>query len=115
MEAPQMRSSLARRWAKAAALLVLFAGPAHADGGFLETVHRHAMLTSTISDNGDLNPYAVIVAPNSAGPIQKGDVLFDNFNNISNLQGTGTTIVDFNPATKATRLIANLAAQAKQC
>ena len=110
-----MRSSLARRWAKAATVLVLFAGPAHADGGFLETVHRHAMLTSTISDNGDLNPYAVIVAPVSSGPIQKGDVLFDNFNNISNLQGTGTTIVDFNPATKATKLIASLASQSKQC
>ncbi|HEX4159458.1 MAG TPA: hypothetical protein VHY79_13365 [Rhizomicrobium sp.] len=110
-----MRSSLARRWAQAAVVLVLCAGPARADNGFLETVHRHAMLTSTISDNGDLNPYAVIVAPVSADPIQKGDVLFDNFNNISNLQGTGTTIIDFNTATRATRLIANLAPEAKQC
>jgi hypothetical protein len=101
--------------AQAAAALLLGAGPAYADGGFLETVHRHSMLTSTISDNGDLNPYAVIVAPVSAGPIQKGDVLIDNFNNVSNLQGTGTTIVDFNPATKATKLIANLAPEAKQC
>jgi hypothetical protein len=97
------------------ALLVLCAGPAFADGGFLETVRRHAMLTSTISDNGDLNPYAVIVAPVAAGPIQKGDVLIDNFNNISNLQGTGTTIVDFNPATKTTKVIANLSSQAKRC
>ena len=36
------------------------------------------------------------------GKIQKDDVLVDNFNNISNLQGTGTTIVDYNPATKKT-------------
>jgi hypothetical protein len=86
-----------------------------AGGGLLETLHRHVMLTSTISDNGDLNPYAVIIAPVSAGPIQKGDVLFDNFNNLSNLQGTGTTIVDFNPATKATKVIANLSSEAKQC
>ncbi|HEX3665829.1 MAG TPA: hypothetical protein VHU23_11415 [Rhizomicrobium sp.] len=110
-----MRSSVARRLAKTAALLVLVAGPAMADGGFLETVRRHAMLTSTISDNGDLNPYAVIVAPVAAGPIQKGDVLIDNFNNVSNLQGTGTTIVDFNPATKSTKVIANLSSQAKRC
>ncbi len=111
-----MHSPLAHRWMpRAAAVLVLCTGPAHADGGFLETVHRHAMLSSTISDNGDLNPYAIIVAPVSAGPIGKSDVLIDNFNNISNLQGTGTTIVDFNAATKATKLIANLAPQAKQC
>jgi hypothetical protein len=107
--------SMRNRWMELAAVLLLSAGSAHADGGFLETVHRHAMLTSTISDNGDLNPYAVIVAPVSAGPIQKGDVLIDNFNNISNLQGTGTTIDDFNPATKATKLIANLASETKRC
>ena len=35
------------------------------------------------------------------GKIQKDDVLVDNFNNISNLQGTGTTIVGYRPSTKA--------------
>ena len=58
--------------------------------GFLETIHRHVTLTSTVPDNGDLNPYAIVVAPVSAGKIQKDDVLVDNFNNVSNLQGTGT-------------------------
>ena len=53
-----------------------------------------------MADNGDLNPYALIVAPVSAGKIQQGDVLVDNFNKVSNLQGTGTTIMDYNPATK---------------
>ena len=38
----------------------------------------------------------------SSGKIQKNDVLVDNFNNVSNLQGTGTTIVDYNPTTKQT-------------
>ena len=55
-----------------------------------------------------LNPYAIIVAPVSAGKIQQGDVLVDNFNNLSNLQGTGTTIVDFNPATKKLTTFAKL-------
>ena len=41
---------------------------------FLEAIHRHRTLASTVADNGDLNPYAVIVAPVSAGKIQKGDV-----------------------------------------
>ena len=48
-------------------------------------------------DNGDQNPYAIVVAPVSAGKIQKDDVLVDNFNNLSNLQGLGTTIVDYQP------------------
>ena len=50
-----------------------------------------------MTENGDLNPYAVIVAPVSAGKVMKDDVLVDNFNNISNLQGTGTTIVGYRP------------------
>ena len=77
--------------------LILTAEPARADGGFLETVKKHVTLTSTVADNGDQNPYAVVVAPVSAGAIQKDDVLIDNFNNLSNLQGLGTTIVDYQP------------------
>ena len=83
--------------------------------GFLETVRRHATLASTIPDNGDVNPYAVIVAPASAGKIRQGDVLIDNFNNISNLQGTGTTIVDYNPTTKETTLFAQIPQKLTQC
>jgi hypothetical protein len=67
---------------------------------FLETCRRHVTRTSTIAENGDTNPYAVVVAPVSVGKIHEGDVLIDNFNNLSNLQGTGTTIVDYNPTTK---------------
>ncbi len=91
--------------------------PALADGpqGLLETIHKHITRTSTVTDNGDLNPYAVVVAPVSAGKIQKNDVLVDNFNNLSNLQGTGTTIVDFNPATKKTTLFAKLPQNFAQC
>jgi len=83
--------------------------------GFLETIHHHRMLTSTIPDNGDVNPYAVVVAPVSAGAIEAGDVLVDNFNNISNLQGTGTTIVDYRPSTKATKLIAQVPQHLPDC
>ena len=87
-----------------------------ADGkAFLEHIHRHITLASTVADNGDLNPYAVVVAPVSAGKIHKGDVLVDNFNKVSNLQGTGTTIVDYNPATKKTSLFAELPQHLAQC
>jgi hypothetical protein len=83
--------------------------------GLLETIHRHITLTSTVADNGDLNPYALIVAPVSAGKIQKGDVLVDNFNKVSNLQGTGTTIMDYNPVTKNITLFAKLPENLPQC
>ncbi len=68
-------------------------------GSYLGGIHKHKLLTSTEPDNGDLNPYALITAPASAGTIKKGDVLIDNFNNSGNLQGTGSTIVDYSPAT----------------
>lgn len=83
--------------------------------GLLETIHKHITRTSTVTDNGDLNPYAVVVAPVSAGKVQKDDVLVDNFNNLSNLQGTGTTIVDYSPSTKKTTLFAKVAQNLRQC
>ena len=81
----------------------------------LETIHRHRFLTSTIPDNGDVNPYAVVVAPATVGAIEKDDVLVDNFNNISNLQGTGTTIVRYRPSTKETKLFAQVPQKLKDC
>ena len=106
------------RFAAAALVGVTVAAPfakAEPTKGFLETVHRHTTLASTIPDNGDVNPYAVVVAPVTAGKIQKDDVLVDNFNNISNLQGTGTTIVDYNPTTKQTTLFAQIPQKLAQC
>ena len=52
---------------------------------------------STVPPNGDLNPYGVAFVPQGfqggTGPLRSGQVLVSNFNNIANLQGTGTTIV----------------------
>jgi hypothetical protein len=52
---------------------------------------------STVPANGDVNPYGVAVVPRSSGKLVQGHVLVSNFNNIKNLQGTGTTIVDVAP------------------
>jgi hypothetical protein len=105
--------------ATAAALLVAAAtiGAARAaePQGYLETIHRHVTQASTVPANGDLNPYAIVVAPVDAGKIHKDDVLLTNFNNMSNLQGTGGTIVDFSPATKQTTLFASLPQRLPQC
>jgi hypothetical protein len=91
------------------------AAAAEPQSGFLETIHHHNTLTSTVPHNGDLNPYALVVAPISAGAIHQNDVLIDNFNNISNLQGTGTTIVDYNPAGRKAVLFAKLPRQLGGC
>ena len=94
-----------------AALLAAALSPARRTAevkSFLETLRHQRTLTSTIPHNGDLNPYAVIVAPVSAGKIQQGDVLVDNFNSLSNLQGTGVTIVNYSPVTKKLTTFAQL-------
>ncbi len=82
---------------------------------FIETIRHHRTLVSTIPDNGDLNPYALIIAPVSAGRIQKDDVLLTNFNGLTNLQGTGTTIVDYNPSTKRLTTFARVPQHLPQC
>jgi hypothetical protein len=82
---------------------------------FLETIHHRRTLVSTIPSSGDLNPYAVIVAPISAGRIQKDDVLITNFNGLTNLQGTGTTVVDYSPSTKRLTTFARVPQHLPQC
>ncbi|MFT0173786.1 hypothetical protein [Paraburkholderia mimosarum] len=89
---------------------------AHADPqGLLETVKHHTTLINTVPDNGDQNPYAIVVAPVSSGTVKQGDVLVDNFNNASNLQGTGSTIVDYRPDTKQMTLFATIPRDLKKC
>jgi hypothetical protein len=101
--------------ALAAAILPLGSAIAAQSGVFLDSIHRQMTLTSTVPDNGDQNPYAIVVAPVSAGVIQKDDVLITNFNNDGNLQGLGTTIVAFNPTTKKLTTFALLPRNLKEC
>jgi hypothetical protein len=54
-------------------------------------------IASTEAANGDLNPYGSAVVPAAAGNLVAGDVLVSNFNNATNFQGTGTTIVQVAP------------------
>ena len=72
--------------------------------------------SSTVPANGDINPYGVAVVPRSIGRLVKGDILVSNFNAKSNLQGTGTTIVELAP-TGALHLFATItpAAVAGRC
>src|ERR1700731_3142197 len=60
----------------------------------LKTIHT---LASTVPSNGDVNPYGVFEVKRSVGDLKQGHILVSNFNAASNLQGTGTTIVDIAP------------------
>ena len=59
---------------------------------------------STVPANGDLNPYGVVFINSNfqigSGPLRTGVVLVSNFNNSSNLQGTGSTVVGVGPKGK---------------
>jgi DNA-binding beta-propeller fold protein YncE len=105
-----------------AALLVgglvagLVSGVAHAAPiGFLETLHKHTTLINTVPSNGDQNPYAIVVAPVSSGTVKQGDVLVGNFNNAANLQGTGSTIINYHPDTKEMTVFATVPRDLKDC
>jgi hypothetical protein len=54
-------------------------------------------IPATGPEAGDVNPYGVAVVPASAGSLHQGDVLVSNFNDSSNQQGTGSTIVEISP------------------
>jgi hypothetical protein len=68
---------------------------------FIGPLHNTKVVASTIPANGDVNPYGVAVVPRSTGALYRGDVLVSNFNNMANVQGTGTTIVQVSPGGKA--------------
>ncbi len=81
----------------AAAVMVLVPLRANASGSFIGPFTKTTHLASTVPANGDINPYGVAVVPRTSGALVRGHVLVSNFNNGSNLQGTGTTIMDIAP------------------
>lgn len=60
----------------------------------LKKLKNISTLSSTVPSNGDINPYGLVRVPRTIGNLQEGHYLMSNFNASSNLQGTGTTIVD---------------------
>jgi len=68
------------------------------DGSSILKKHKNiAVLSSTVPSNGDVNPYGLARVPRTIGNLQEGHYLVSNFNNNTNAQGTGTTIVDVSP------------------
>lgn len=70
------------------------AGDEHAVLPPLKTI---STIASTVPGNGDVNPYGMAQIRHTTGNLRAGHILVSNFNNSSNLQGTGTTIVDVAP------------------
>jgi hypothetical protein len=64
---------------------------------FITQFNITSTIASTVPGNGDVNPYGIAIVPVTAGLLEKDSVLISNFNNSSNLQGTGTTIVQITP------------------
>jgi hypothetical protein len=69
---------------------------------FLSRFTTVTNVSSTVPANGDLNPYGIVNVPRTVGALVKGDTLVSNFNAASNLQGTGTTIVEISPSGQQT-------------
>jgi hypothetical protein len=81
-------------------LIVLAAGSsafAADDDNILKNLHTVTTIASTLPANQDVNPYGVAEVRHTVGNLTEGHVLVSNFNNSSNAQGTGTTIVDVGP------------------
>jgi hypothetical protein len=78
--------------ALAAIFMSAFPSMSQAENAFLP----RATNSSTIPQSGDVNPYGVAFVPKGfpgGGAITAGDVLVSNFNDDTNTQGTGTTII----------------------
>ncbi len=96
-----------RRFATIAAIVTATAGllagtgivatAANASDAFIGPLNHTKIIASTVPANGDVNPYGVAVVPRSTGRLDRGDVLVSNFNDKTNTQGTGTTIVQVSP------------------
>jgi hypothetical protein len=79
-------------------VVVMFAlanvATANASGSFIGGFGHNSRVASTVPVNGDVNPYGTVVVGRSIGRLEAGAVLVSNFNAKSNLQGTGSTIVE---------------------
>ena len=81
------------------AALAFLSTPLLANGNdsILNKLNTIDTISSTVPANGDINPYGLVRVPSTVGNLREGHYLISNFNASSNLQGTGTTIVDVAP------------------
>jgi hypothetical protein len=73
------------------------AGASTGDASILQGLKTVKVIGSTVPGNGDVNPYGMAQVTHTVGNLKSGHILISNFNNSTNAQGTGTTIVDLAP------------------
>ena len=92
-----MNHTLLRHLVSGFAVAAAMALPAFADGPIIPNLGPAPTFSvSTVPANGDVNPYGVAFVPQgfpNDGVLVPGDILVSNFNDSSNVQGTGSTIV----------------------
>jgi hypothetical protein len=102
-----MNLSRLKTLACATSLVAASALCAQAQGNHFGNQPRISVVASTVPANGDVNPYGIARVLRSSGSLVEGNILVSNFNNSTNLQGTGTTIVQISP-TGTTSLFAQI-------
>jgi hypothetical protein len=109
LTAPQQGNNMKKQrtampWSSSliAALLALCtiasSAAAHDSDDFILPGLKHiTVIGSTVPASGDVNPYGMAQVKHTVGKLTSGHILISNFNNSTNAQGTGTTIVDLAP------------------
>jgi hypothetical protein len=91
-------SSIAMRLAEVWLVVSVAAGtvPALAadEPAVLPPLKSISTIASTVPGNGDVNPYGMAQVQRTTGNLIAGNILISNFNNSTNAQGTGSTIVE---------------------
>ena len=98
------RAALAAIVATALALVIAATATASAGRPFLGGFGAISKVASTVPASGpaagDQNPYGTAVVPRTVGKLVRGDVLVSNFNDATNAQGTGSSVVEVSPRPK---------------
>jgi hypothetical protein len=94
---PVRKQSTLAGWKSLLAMGLAFVSGSAVAQSFIGPFKTVTTVASTVPVKGDVNPYGVARIKHSVGALMSGNILVSNFNNINNLQGTGTTIVQISP------------------
>jgi hypothetical protein len=96
------RAALGAMVATALALVMAATATASTGRPFLGGFGAISRVASTVPGKGpaagDQNPYGTAVVPRTVGKLVRSDVLVSNFNDATNAQGTGSSIVEVSPS-----------------
>jgi hypothetical protein len=94
MRVSSIATRLTGAWLLASAMAGTVPALAADEPAVLPPLKSISTIASTVPGNGDVNPYGMAQVQRTTGNLIAGNILISNFNNSSNLQGTGSTIVE---------------------